>query len=64
MGKSRIVNFYFGFEFVQAWTKSLRDYNFDDMEYTDENRFDALYSFKLGWFIPVNRRVPKEFYYN
>lgn len=63
MGNSRIINFYAGFEFVQGWTKSLRDYNFDDMSYTDESRFDLLSGFKVGWFIPINRRAPEKFYY-
>ncbi len=64
MGDSKIVNFYIGFEFVQAWTKDLREYNFDDMEYTNNNYFDLLYGIKVGWFIPVHKRVPKEYYYD
>lgn len=64
VGNSKVLNFYAGFEFVQAWTKDLRNYNFDDMKYTDNRYFDLLSGFKIGWFIPLHKRAPREFYYN
>jgi len=62
-GPGKIVNFFAGFEFVQAWTKDMREYNFNEMKYTHGNYLDMLYSFKFGWFIPLHKRTPKDFYY-
>lgn len=64
MGDSRVINFYAGFELVQGWTWALRDYDFNEMQYTsDAMRKDLLFGIKVGWFIPVNRRAPDKFYY-
>jgi len=62
-GNSRLVNFFFGFEFVQAWTKNRRDFNFDTMSKDNSNHFDMLSGFKVGWIIPVFNRTPRDFYY-
>ena len=64
LGSNRIVNFTFGFEFTQAFTKSRRSYNFDEMKKDDTSRLDMLYGFRVSWIIPFRKRVPKEFYYN
>lgn len=64
MGSGKIINFYAGFEFIQAWTKDMRQYNFNEMKYTDDTYLDLLYSFKIGWFIPLHKRAPRDFYYH
>ena len=63
MGKSRILNFYAGFEFYQAFTKSRRDYIFDLMRKDDSNHHDFFFGFKVGWMIPVYNRAPDKYYY-
>jgi hypothetical protein len=60
---TNIWNFYAGFEFIQAKTKSLRTYNFDDMAVDNKSRLDVLSGFRIGWIIPIKGRAPKEFYY-
>tara|TARA_B100000508_G_scaffold69636_1_gene54411 strand:- start:46412 stop:47182 length:771 start_codon:yes stop_codon:yes gene_type:complete len=62
--ESRLVNFYFGVEFNQGFTKNRRKYNFSEKRRDDRSRLDLSYGFKLGWVIPMYRRAPKEFYYN
>ena len=63
MSNSRVLNFYGGFEFVQAFTKSKRDYLFDEMG-PDNNKYtDLFFGFRLGWMLPLYKRVPKEYYY-
>ncbi|MBN2681973.1 MAG: hypothetical protein JXR58_05660 [Bacteroidales bacterium] len=64
-GESMIANFYAGFEFYQAFTQCRRDYNFDDLGSDLKKRKDYLYSFKLGWIIPLYKRInpDKYFYY-
>ncbi|MCK9421904.1 MAG: hypothetical protein M0Q38_04850 [Bacteroidales bacterium] len=62
LSNTRLLNFYVGFDFMQAWTKPyrLRDFNTGKQ---DTRKFNSqFYSVKVSWFIPLYRRVPKEFY--
>lgn len=63
LSNHRMLNFMVGFELNQAWTKSLRDYDFDLMKKDDTSRSDLLSGFKLGWIIPLYGRAPKEYYF-
>lgn len=64
-GESMIANFYAGIEFYQAWTQSRRSYNFDDLGPDTQQRKDFLYSVRIGWIIPLYKRInpDKYFYY-
>ena len=62
-GNKRIVNFYAGFEFYQGFTKNRRRINFDTMQQNTSQRLDLLYSFRIGWILPIYRRAPEEFYF-
>jgi len=64
MGKSKLVNFYAGFEFVQGFTTSQRDWIFDQMKKDTGTQLDLFYGIKVGWFLPVYNRAPDAFYYN
>jgi hypothetical protein len=64
LGKSRLANFSAGFEFTQAFTKSRRTFNFDEMKRDDEKRLDLLFGLRASWFIPFYKGKPKDFYYN
>ncbi|HBS87566.1 MAG: hypothetical protein A2W91_00130 [Bacteroidetes bacterium GWF2_38_335] len=63
IGKSQIANFYFGFEFYQAWTQCRRNINFDVMAPDTEKKKDYLYSFRVGWIIPLYKRSVDNVYY-
>lgn len=63
MGKSRILNFYAGFEFYQAFTKSKRDYIFDLMGSDNSLHQDFFYGIKVGWMIPIYDRAPDAYYF-
>lgn len=63
MGKSKVLNFYGGFEFYQAFTKSQRDFIFDRMEKDNNNYVDLFFGIKVGWMIPIYRRAPDQYYY-
>jgi hypothetical protein len=75
MGKKRVANFYAGFEFYQAFTKSLRDRVFDQVTYDgssgtykvvgkDNNSYlDLFFGIKLGWMLPIYKRAPDKYYY-
>jgi hypothetical protein len=64
LGSSRLINFYAGVEFVEAWTQNRRSYNFDLMGPDNTKRTDLLYTIKVGWIIPLYKRSPDAFYYN
>jgi len=60
--KNKLLNFYIGFELYQAWTQSRRDFDFDTMSKDTKHRKDYLYSIKVGWMVPFNKRMPDKFY--
>lgn len=63
MGNKRLVSFYAGFEFTQAFTKCRRDYNFNTMSRDTEQKYDFFYTFRVGWLIPLYKRAPAGYYY-
>lgn len=63
IGNRNLTNFYFGFEFTQAWTQSRRSYNADDMKKNTDKHIDLLYGIKVGWIIPLYGRAPRDYYY-
>lgn len=46
------INFYAGIDMTQGFTKSRRDFNFDNRTVEEENRIDMLFGFKVGWILP------------
>lgn len=66
MANKGLVNFYGGFYLQQGLTRNARDIFFDqpDIPVSKELRNDLQYGFKLGWFIPIYKRLPKDYYFN
>lgn len=63
MSNSKILNLSLGFEFIHAYTRSLRDYNFDLMA-PDLNQYtDHYYGLRLNWMFPAYKRAPQKYYY-
>lgn len=52
MATNRLMNFYAGFEFVQAFTQSRRDWDFVLEKKDETKRKDYLMGFKVGWILP------------
>lgn len=63
LSNDRIKNAALSFEFVQAKTKSLRDYDFVLMGHDDKVYIDRYFGIKLTVFIPTYKRKPQEYYY-
>jgi hypothetical protein len=64
LSNSKILNFFLGFEINQAWTKAKRDVYFDTGDPDPlQNRFDVLYGIKVGWIVPLFKRMPQKYYY-
>lgn len=62
ISNNRLANCYFGFEFYEAQTKSLRGFNYDTGLADTQKRFDVLIGFRFGWILPLYKRT-KDFYY-
>jgi hypothetical protein len=63
MGTKRLLNFYFGIEVYEGFTKGKREYLFDLMSPDNESRLDILVGPKISWFIPFYKRAPEEYYF-
>jgi hypothetical protein len=63
LGNNKMLNFYAGFEFYQAWTQCRRDFNFDTMQKDNSKRNDYLYGIRVGWILPLYKRTPDTYYY-
>jgi hypothetical protein len=64
LSDNKRINFYAGLSFSQAWTTSLRDYDFATQSSLDESRFELLSGFKVGWILPIYMESqPDEIYY-
>lgn len=64
LSKRRMINLYFGFEFIEGFTTGLRSYQYDLMGPDNKRRFDLLSGFRLGWILPMYlTRAEQKFYY-
>ena len=63
MGNSKVTNFQVGVEFQQAFTKSLRDWDFSTMQKDNNKYFDWFIGLKVAWMLPIYQRVPDKYYY-
>lgn len=64
MSNDHLVNFSIGFEFLQALTKGMRDYQIDLMGPYKSKQFDLLSTIRVGWVFPIFRQSPNDYYYN
>ncbi len=64
LGSNRLSSFYAGVELVQAWTRAQREHDFSLMKKDTRERFDTLYSIRIGWVIPIYGRTVSEYYYH
>lgn len=64
LGEHRLVNFYFGFECYEAFTKSYRKLNYDTGQPDTRSRLDVLTGFRAGWVLPLYKKSPNDYYYN
>ncbi|HEU4718532.1 MAG TPA: hypothetical protein VFU15_11885 [Bacteroidia bacterium] len=64
MSKSRYVNCFFGVEATQAFTHSLRSWDFETMAPDTKKRNDELFGFRVGWNILIYQRSARSYYLN
>lgn len=58
------INFYIGAEFTQAFTQSQRSFNFDTQRAETDRRTDLLFGVRVGWILPVYKKVGGAYYTN
>jgi hypothetical protein len=63
LGNNRLLNFYAGFEVMAGFTKNRRSFNFDTMEQDTKQRLDIYYGPRIGFIIPLYKRMPDEYYF-
>ena len=66
MANEGVVNFFAGFYVQEGYTFNQRTIFFDtpDIPVSTEPMLDIQFGAKVGWLIPIYKRLPKEFYYN
>lgn len=62
-GNRRLINFHIGLELMAGFTEPLRAYNFDTEQYNASGRVDLLSGLRLGWSLPIYRRMDDRFHY-
>jgi len=63
LSNNKIANFYAGFEFNQAFTKGMRGYQYDLMKEDNIKRTDIQIGFRIGWILPLYKRLNEYYYY-
>ena len=63
LSNSRVLNFSVSLEFIQAHTKSLRQWDFNLMGPDLKNYIDRYYGIRVAIFIPTYKRMPLDYYY-
>lgn len=61
---SRFANFFVGLEVKEGFTTDYRSYNIDEMRYTEGDYFDLFVGIRVGWVLPVYKRMADKFYIN
>ena len=61
--KKTNIRYLFGLEFIQAFTKDLREYNYTNQAYVTANRMDYLFGLKCGFIVPIKQRQQERYYY-
>jgi hypothetical protein len=66
MAGSGLMSFYAGFYIQEGFTRNQRDVFFDQPEIPVDKslRLDIQYGLRAGWFIPIYKRQPKDFYFD
>ncbi len=62
-GNNRRINFHAGFEMILAFTQPLRAFNFDTQRAESGTRFDGLTGIRVGWSLPIYKRVDDRFHF-
>ncbi len=62
LSNSRILNFSVSLEFIQAHTKSMRDWDFNMQDKLPSSYVDQFYGIRVAIYIPTYQRMPADYY--
>ncbi|MBL7810421.1 MAG: hypothetical protein JNN28_21535, partial [Saprospiraceae bacterium] len=63
LGYGKDVSWLIGFEFNQAFTHTLRDWDFTEMRKLDESRIDLRFGIRMAFTLPFYTGYAEEIYY-
>ncbi|MBL7766593.1 MAG: hypothetical protein JNJ58_10895 [Chitinophagaceae bacterium] len=63
LATNKLINFYAGFNFVWGFTEGRRNYLMDVGHSDAGMRNDILIGFRMGWVVPIYKKVTEETYY-
>ena len=61
--KKTNIRYIVGLEFIQAYTKDLRQYDYTTQSINTDKRMDYLFGIKTGFMIPISKRTSDRYYY-
>ena len=64
LSNNRRINYYFGFEVSEGFTRNRRSFNMYSQGPDNRSRLDMMYSLKVGWILPLYKKTSQTFYYN
>lgn len=63
LSSTRVLNFSVSFEFTQAHTVPMREWDFNLMQGDTKNHLDRYYGIRVAIYIPTYKRAPADYYY-
>ncbi len=63
LGPTRRSNWFIGLEFTQAFTQSLREWDYSSMQKLTGRRTDLWFGLRLGWTLPLYQTPADKIYY-
>ncbi len=64
LSNKRLINFCLSVEYIAAFTQNRRGINYDTQIKDTQKRTDNLLGIRIGWIIPLYKRMPADVYYN
>jgi|SRR5688572_6437971 len=64
VSNNRRINFFAGVEVMEGFTENRRTVNFDTGMKDETSRMDMLIGLKVGWIIPLYKKMPRDIYYD
>ncbi len=63
LSSKRRINFDVSFDFIQAFTRNLRKYNYGTGSIDTKTRLDLMYGINIKWYLPIYHSINEQAYY-
>lgn len=61
---NNFANFFVGIDIIEGFTTDYRSYNIDEMRVTNDDYLDFFVGVRVGWVLPVYKRMADKFYFD